>query len=132
MNIQAQLAKIAAKRKKDAEEVFKVSVIRLGNRIIQASPFDKGTFKNRWNTSIGSVSYDISAPDDKSGQDAINELNEAVGGANIGVAAYFNNPMPYGPRLEYDGWSEQALNGFLRINTDKWESIVNEEVKRRQ
>lgn len=114
-----------------ASEVFRVSVIRVGNQIVTGSPVDKGSFINNWNTSIGGVSYEIK-PDSKSGADSINELAVTMNGAQIGDTAYFSNPMPYGPRLEYDGWSEKAPNGMVRINTAKFNEIVNEEVLKRR
>lgn len=116
----------------DVSEIARTSIIRVGNRVITASPVDKGSFINQWNTSINSISNDISKPDIKSGADSINELASEISDLNLGATAYFTNPMPYGPRLEYDGWSEKAPNGMLRINTDLWETIVNQEVEKRK
>lgn len=130
-SIKQQLAKIAVKRKKDVEDIYRASVIRVGNQVITASPVDKGHFRNNWNTSIGNVSYSIK-PDNKSGSDSLSELTQVIQDSVVGVVAYFNNPLIYGPRLEYDSYSQQAPNGCLRINTAKWESIVNEEVLKRR
>ena len=131
-SIERQLRAIAEKTKRKQTEVFQASTIRLGQAIISESPVDKGTFKNSWNTAIGAVSYDTSKPENRSGQDSINELVETITDTNIGATAYFSNPQPYGLRLEYDGWSAQAPNGFLRVNTMRWEQIVKEEVVKRK
>lgn len=132
MSIQSQIEAIAKKRMTQATEAFRVSVIRVGNAVIVQSPVDKGSFINHWNTTIGTISYSKRASDSANGQDSITELTEVVNGANIGDIAYFNNPMPYGPRLEYDGWSAKAPNGMVRINTAKWSSILTEEIERRK
>lgn len=132
MSIRTQLEAIAKKRMQDVSEIARVSIIRVGNRVITASPVDKGSFRNQWNTSINSISRDTSKPDSRGGADSINELASEISDLKLGATAYFTNPMPYGPRLEYDGWSEQAPNGMLRVNTDLWEMIVNQEVEKRK
>ena len=132
MSIKSQLEAITKKRMQDVSEIARVSIIRVGNRVITASPVDKGSFRNQWNTSINSISYDTSKPDSKGGADSINELASEISDLNLGATAYFTNPMPYGPRLEYDSYSEQAPNGMLRVNTDLWEMIVNQEVEKRK
>ena len=132
MNIRTQLEAIAKKRMQDVSEIARVSIIRVGNRVITASPVDKGSFRNQWNTSINSISRDTSKPDSKGGADSINELASEISDLKLGATAYFTNPLPYGHRLEYDGYSEQAPNGMLRVNTDLWEMIVNQEVEKRK
>ena len=133
MSIESQLRAIAKKRMQDVSEIARTSIIRVGNRIVTASPVDKGNFINRWNTSINTISYDMSNPESSSGADSINGLAEEVSDLKLGSTAYFNNPSPQGPRIEYEGWShDKAPNGMVRINTALWESIVNEEIEKRK
>ena len=132
MSIKAQLEAIAKKRMQDVDDIYRTSVIRVGNRIVTATPVDKASLINHWNTSIGAPKYDKSRPNSNAGADSINELAQTINGSRVGEVAYFNNPMPYGPRIEYDGYSEKAPNGMVRINTDLWETIVNEEVVKRK
>tara|TARA_R100000541_G_scaffold50047_2_gene57230 strand:+ start:346 stop:744 length:399 start_codon:yes stop_codon:yes gene_type:complete len=130
-SIESQLAAIAKMTRSKGKEVFVASGIRVGNQIITGSPVDKGHFINNWNTSINSISY-ASKPDNEGGSDSIAELNATFESVDIGQAVTFNNPVVYGPRLEYDGWSQKAKNGFVRINADKWPEIVAEEVLKRR
>lgn len=132
MSIESQLRAIQLKTKNVAKEVFISSGIRVGNQIITGSPWDKGTFKNSWNTEQNGISYSKDKPDNKSGSDAMAELRVEFSASDIGDFVTFNNPQPYGNRLEYDGWSDMAKNGFVRINTAKWAEIVNEEVLKRR
>ena len=132
LSIRAQIEAIALRRMQDAEEIARVSIIRVANRIITDSPVDKGSFINHWNTSISTISYDQSRGENNGGAESISQLTETVESLNLGAKAYFNNPMPYGPRLEYDGWSEKAPNGMVRINTALWSDIVEEEIARRR
>lgn len=128
----SQLSSITALSKKKGKEVFIASGIIVGNQIITASPVDKGSFINNWNTTVDGIGYNTSQADDKSGAGAQDELVAAFGSAELGSFVTFNNPMPYGARLEYDGWSEKAPNGFVRINTAKWGAIVQEEILKRR
>ena len=132
MSIESQLKAISNLGTKKAMEVFIVSGIRVGNMMITASPWDKGSFKNNWNTENNAISYDTSKPDNTSGSTAMNELAVTFANADLGDYVTFNNPMPYGPRLEYDGWSDQAPNGFVRVNAAKWPAIVQEEILKRR
>ena len=131
MSIKSQIEAIAKKRMEQASSALKASVVRVGNNVIIQSPVDKGAFINNWNTSIGGISYELK-PDNESGSTSLSELKEMVSGIEMGEVAYFTNPLPYGPRLEYDGWSAKAPNGMLRINTAKWSKILNEEIERRK
>ena len=132
MSVERQLASIASLSMKKAKDVFIASGIRVGNQIITGSPVDKGTFINHWNTTINGIGYNVSQADDKSGSESRQELAAQFNDINLGQFITFNNPMPYGKRLEYDGWSAKAPNGFVRINAAKWESIVQEEVLKRR
>ena len=114
------------------EPAMRVSVVRIANSVITESPVDKGLFRNGWNTSINSISYDESRDEDRSGSGSIGELKATTLSWSIGDSLFLNNPSKYGARLEFDGWSEQAPNGFLRVNTAKWDKVVQEEVSRRK
>ena len=131
MSIQSQLQAIAKKRMQDVSEIARASIIRVGNRVTTESPVDKATFINSWNTSINNLKYEKRAGK-SGGQDSLDELNQVVSSMDLGATAYFNNPQPYGHRLEYDAWSEKAPDGFLRKNTMLWEQIVEEEIARRR
>jgi len=132
LSIRAQIEAIAQRRMQDVEEIARVSIIRVANRIITDTPVAKGSLINHWNTNINTIGYDSSSEDNSSGSDAINQLNETINDMSLGVKAYFNNPMPYGPRIEYDGHSDKAKNGMVRINTALWSDIVEEEIARRR
>lgn len=43
-----------------------------------------------------------------------------------GAIVAFLNDVPYIRRLEYDGWSRQAPNGFVRLTIRHWRDIVRD------
>jgi hypothetical protein len=38
------------------------------------------------------------------------------------------NALPYGPRLEYEGWSSQAPAGMVRISVVEFQTFVDKAV----
>jgi len=130
MTIESQLRAIAKKRVQDMSQISRASVARLSNRVLTDSPVDKGFFINNWNTTINGIGYEKRAGNE-AGADSISQLTKTLPSLNLGESITFSNPLPYGPRLEYEGWSKKAKDGFLRKNTALWDSIVTEEVKKR-
>jgi hypothetical protein len=41
---------------------------------------------------------------------------------------WMTNNLPYGPRLEYEGWSKQAPAGMVRVSVAEWQTYVNDAV----
>lgn len=88
----------------------------MSNRIIDQSPVDTGKFRNNW---IGSINVPVTTKKDtvdKSGNRAKASVATSLEKLKPGDTWYLRNNQPYGVRLEYEGWSRQAPNGFLRLN----------------
>lgn len=77
-----------------------------------------GRFRANWNTSIGSPVLDTTTRVDPSGAFAVGNAAANMGGA--GTVTYLANGLPYGQRLEYQGWSKQAPAGFVRVNVARY------------
>lgn len=131
MNVYDQIKRIAGRRLKDAEEVAQTSLINLGNEIINSTPVDKGGLINSWMSNIGGPSL-ATRGESVSGGDSSANLQEKAITLNLGSDFYFTNSMPYAARIEYTGFSQKAPDGMVRINTLRWESIVEKEIQRRQ
>jgi hypothetical protein len=80
-----------------------------------------GRFRANWNTSIGSPALDTTTIVDPSGAFAIGNAAKNLGGA--GTVTYMSNGLPYGPRLEYQGWSNQSPAGFVRVNVARYAEL---------
>lgn len=122
----SQLGKRVKKYKADYEQVAKASLVRVGSQVVQRTPKDTGRAQGNWNSAYGAL--DSSTQED--GKDSIGELNVSIEGLEIGTVFYFTNNLPYIQRLEYEGWSEQAPQGMLRISTQQFPRIVEEEAKK--
>lgn len=132
MSLANDLRRIADRRNGDLDEVVQASLIRLGNRIVQGSPVDSGRFRNNWMSAYNSIDPSTDRKNDISGSGSKNVLIEKVSSLDLGNVLYFTNSLPYANRLEYDGWSAQAVSGMVRINVIAWDDIVTSEVRKRK
>lgn len=67
----------------------------------------------------------------------IDPQGDSTKGAAVGVVMGFTsavgtiwavNNLPYGPRLEFEGWSSQAPAGMVRISVNEFQLFVNKAV----
>lgn len=128
MSLASDLRRFAQKSNQKMETVIKSSLIRVGSSIVVKSPVDTGRFKNNWLSAYGTIDTTVTQAVDLSGSAAIGRLTEKASGVNVGETFYFTNSLPYAERLEYEGWSEQAKAGMVRVSVASWESIVADEV----
>lgn len=51
-------------------------------------------------------------------------------GSGENLTILIENDVPYGPRVEYVGWSTQAPNGMMRISALEWPAIIEAQAKK--
>jgi len=83
-----------------------------------------GRFRANWNTSVTAPDETTTDAVDPSGESAIANVLAKMGGA--GAVTFLTNGLPYGERLEYEGWSKQAPAGMVRIAMARVGSYVAE------
>ena len=128
MSLASDLRRFAQKSNKKMETVIKSSLIRVGSSIVVKSPVDTGRFKNNWLGAYGTVDTSVTQAVDASGAQAIGRLTQKAAGVSVGEAFYFTNSLPYAYRIEYEGWSQLAPAGMVRVSVAAWENIVADEV----
>lgn len=136
--------KIIAKQKLDAEKLFVAASIQGMNTAMIRSPVGNpdlwhwnhpqfgyvdylayrdapdgyvgGQFRANWRFSISGVDSEIK---DRTNFSVVPAESKAVlSGFKFGMKITFSNPMPYGPRLEFDQWSTQAPDGIARPSVE--------------
>jgi hypothetical protein len=112
------------------EAVVRKSTFGVMREVIEKSPVDKGTFVANWQPAIGVVpagTLDVTDPTRGATLAKVEAVAEAM---KVGDVAYLANNLPYGPRIEYEGWSKiKAPQGMVRLSVQRWQPIVDEAVR---
>lgn len=129
MSFALDVSKFVEKAKKNPEKVMRQVSIKLFSAIIKASPVDTGRFRMNWMASGGTPASRITDATDKSGNTAAGNATSFVLNAADWRDFTLTNNLPYAQRLEY-GWSQQAPQGFVRVNVSRFQQLINEEANK--
>ncbi|HCP0786341.1 TPA: HK97 gp10 family phage protein [Escherichia coli] len=129
MSFALDVSKFVEKAKKNPEKVMRQVSIKLFSAIIKASPVDTGRFRMNWMASGGTPASGVTDATDKSGNAATGNATSFVLKAADWREFTLTNNLPYAQRLEY-GWSQQAPQGFVRVNVSRFQQLINEEANK--
>lgn len=129
MSFALDVSKFVEKAKKNPEKVMRQVSIKLFSAIIKASPVDTGRFRMNWMASGGMSTSGTTDATDKLGNIAIGNATSFVLKATDWREFTLTNNLPYAQRLEY-GWSQQAPQGFVRVNVSRFQQLINEEANK--
>ena len=129
MSFALDVSKFVEKAKKNPEKVMRQVSIKLFSAIIKASPVDTGRFRMNWMASGGTPTSGVTDATDKSGITATGNATSFVLKAADWREFTLTNNLPYAQRLEY-GWSQQAPQGFVRVNVSRFQQLINEEANK--
>lgn len=129
MSFALDVSKFVEKAKKNPEKVMRQVSIKLFSAIIKASPVDTGRFRMNWMASGSAPASGITDATDKSGNIATGNATSFVLKAADWREFTLTNNLPYAQRLEY-GWSQQAPQGFVRVNISRFQQLINEEANK--
>jgi hypothetical protein len=119
-----QLSEFAKKAGQNADLVIKKVAIDILARVIQRSPVDTGRFRGNWQLTVGSPSSGTRQAADKSGATTVEAGSKVIAKFEAGPDIFIVNNLPYGPRLEYEGWSKQAPAGMVRVTVSEFEGLI--------
>lgn len=122
MSFAAQIRQYADKQKKNIEQVAVKSLVDLSASVIIKTPVLDGILANSWIGSVGTPSQDVATSGDNSGQ--LERVEMAVA-ASIGDLFYLVNNQPYAHRIEFEGYSEKAPAGMLRISIENYQQYLD-------
>lgn len=123
-----QLSEFARKAGRNADLVVQKVAVDILSRVVKRSPVDTGRFRGNWQVTIGLPASGNVATNDKSGAQAINSGAAVLASFQIGPSIFITNNLPYGPRLEYEGWSKQAPAGMVRITVAEYEGLIRKAI----
>jgi hypothetical protein len=89
-----------------------------------------GRFRGNWRASRSRVDRTATGEGEPfpSQAQAVNGVLEAATKGNRKQELILANSLPYGFRLEHEGWSGQAPEGMVRVNVTRFRQIIREEL----
>lgn len=126
MSFTLDIKNFVEKAKKNPETVARAVSFKLFSSVIKASPVDTGRFRMNWQAAGAVTPSGVIDGVDMSGDKAIGKAAGYVFNAQDWGEFTLTNNLPYAERLEY-GWSNQAPQGFVRVNVARFNTLLEEE-----
>ena len=98
-----------------SEAKIKKAFIGLSTDVIMDTPVLSGRLRNNWFTSVNKGSSETT---ESTSNQSINRVKAVT--FKLGDTLYLTNNLPYGPRIEFMGWSNKAPQGMVRRNIIRW------------
>lgn len=109
-------------------KIARVATLELFSGVIKATPVDIGRARGNWQTAVGSPAQAETDRVDKSGGEAIAEV-ESKTPHGAGQVTYLANNLPYIMNLE-NGTSTQAPEGMVKRNMDRVQRMVETAIRK--
>lgn len=123
MSFASDIRKFAEKAKRGYAEVATESLINLSASIIIKTPVDEATLVNSWQPSTDTPSD--STVEFSSATVQMSEIEDKVG-LSIGAGFYYLvNNQPYAKRIEFEGHSDKAPAGMVRISIENYQKFID-------
>jgi hypothetical protein len=97
--------------------------------IISPDGYVGGRFRGNWQVTFDTKATGQLERIDPQGDSTKSAASQVVLSftSEVGTIWAVNN-LPYGPRLEFEGWSSQAPAGMVRVSVSEFQSFVNRAV----
>lgn len=137
MAFSRDIKRFSKKARDNADKITRATIIDLGGAIIRGTPVGNpslwknkpskgyvgGSARGNWFSTLHNHSPTIN--ESRRAGDAVANLLSVAAQAP-GEVFYLTNNLPYIRRLEYEHWSTQAKSGMVRINVDRFQTIVKQ------
>ncbi|MDN8612796.1 HK97 gp10 family phage protein [Variovorax ginsengisoli] len=128
-----QIRGFTKKTNDNIDKTVQYSIILAAQGVILKSPVDTGRFRANWQFGIDVQNTTTTETTDKSGRQTLGGIMAQVRANVVGDAArgvfWISNSLPYGHRLEFEGWSKQAPAGMVRITLAELPGAVDAYVR---
>ena len=128
MSFTTDMNRFAKKATQAHNKITRVATLELFSGVIKATPVDTGRARGNWQTAPGSPAAGETERLDKSGGEAIAEV-EAKTPEGAGQVTYLSNNLPYIMELE-EGSSKQAPEGMVKRNMDRVQKMVDAAIRK--
>jgi hypothetical protein len=99
------------------------------NGLVSGADYVGGRFRGNWQVTFNAAAGGNIDRVDPRGSATKAEGSAFIQSYAIGTGSiWITNNLPYGDRLEYEGWSKQAPAGMVRISVTEFQTFVNNAV----
>lgn len=140
MSFANDLAKFARKTNVDMAKVKRGVALKLFAAIVLDTPvgtsdpkrnYVGGRLRANWQVGRNTDPRSQLGRVDHTGAVVFAEIETVVRTSRLEDTLFFVNNLPYGPRVEYDGWSHtKAPKGMVRKNIKRFSRLLRQEVRR--
>lgn len=130
MSFSNDLASFEAKTQENMIKVIRYSAFDLFSSIVFQTPVDKGVLRNNWYAEVNTPSAETTSKAAPVGTATVGRINDVLKKVDLEDIIYLTNNLPYSVPIEYDGHSAKAPDGMVRVNTARWQSIVEANVRK--
>lgn len=125
MSFSLDISKFVERAKGDIDRAVREVVVVAAQGIVLRSPVDTGRFRANWNFSVEKPDYTVTENTDPAGGVTLGRIAEQVAAQPVGKIMFISNGLPYGRRLEYEGWSQQAPQGMVRLTAMELPNVID-------
>lgn len=125
MSFADDIRKFAEKAKRGYDEVVQESLVDFSASVIIKTPVRTGVTANSWRPSSGAP--DLNGLDYSGSVDQEVEIR-LTAGESLGGTFYLVNNQPQIRRLEYEGWSQRAPHGMVRISIEEFQAHIDQAI----
>lgn len=124
MSFSSDIKKATEKYKKGYNKVVNESLFKLSRSVVFMTPVDEGRAQGNWFASLDGFNtnvYDETGPQ-------FSQIENITDGA-AGSVFYLINNLPYIGKLEFEGHSQQAPTGMVRVSLENFQLFLDESAK---
>lgn len=104
-------------------------LIKDGMDLVAGGDYVGGRFRGNWQVSFDVAKTGTLERIDPTGQASKGDAAAIIEGFTSEVGSiWMINALPYGPRLEFEGWSSQAPAGMVRVSVVEFQTFVDKAV----
>lgn len=129
MSFESDLLAFANKSSKELDRIQRKSAFDLFALVVVETPVLAGVLRSNWYPTIGYRNLQQTSLKTVSNTDMQQRIRSALQGASVGNNLFLTNNLPYAERIEFDGYSEKAPDGMVRVNALNWSTIVLNNVR---
>lgn len=124
MTFAADIKKATEKYKKGYNDVVNISLFKLSRSVVFITPVDEGRAQGNWFASLNGFDNELH---DETGPQFTQIENITDGAA--GSIFYLVNNLPYIGKLEFEGHSQQAPFGMVRVSIENFQQMLDETIQ---